>query len=153
MFIFSYSISWFTTRIIFFMKEMQPSRLPPPSPHPIRTSPIRHGKRFSSLTVPEEHREAAVKEAAGTEINYASLHWFCITIILLVCAVEPYCCTFFLQRIKGRMVQQGQVLAGQSPCLWILLVRIIFPLWSQNSCTRKKMTMPFVWKSQESWKI
>jgi len=48
------------------LQEMQPSRLPPPSPHPVRTSPIRHGKRFSSLTVTEEHREAAVKgEAAG----------------------------------------------------------------------------------------
>lgn len=47
---------------------MQPSRLPPPSPHPTRTSPIRHGKRFGSLTVPEEHREAAIKgEAAGRE--------------------------------------------------------------------------------------
>lgn len=50
-----------------FSHEMQPSRLPPPSPHPIRTSPIRHGKRFSSLTVPEEHREAAVKEAAADQ--------------------------------------------------------------------------------------
>ncbi|XP_053712051.1 patatin-like phospholipase domain-containing protein 6 isoform X1 [Synchiropus splendidus] len=46
-----------------FSHEMQPSRLPPPSPHPTRTSPIRHGKRFGSLTVPEEQREAAVKEA------------------------------------------------------------------------------------------
>ncbi|CAL1601765.1 unnamed protein product [Knipowitschia caucasica] len=50
-----------------FCHEMQPCRLPPPSPHPTRTSPIRHGKRFSSLTVPEEHREAAVKEAAAME--------------------------------------------------------------------------------------
>ncbi|XP_033822083.1 patatin-like phospholipase domain-containing protein 6 isoform X4 [Periophthalmus magnuspinnatus] len=50
-----------------FSHEMQPSRLPPPSPHPTRTSPIRHGKRFSSLTVPEEHREAAVKEAAAEQ--------------------------------------------------------------------------------------
>lgn len=46
---------------------MQPSRLPPPSPHPTRTSPVRHGKRFGSLTVTEEHREAAIKgEATGT---------------------------------------------------------------------------------------
>uniref|UniRef100_A0A7N5ZU46 lysophospholipase n=1 Tax=Anabas testudineus TaxID=64144 RepID=A0A7N5ZU46_ANATE len=37
-----------------FSHEMQPSRLPPQSPHPTRTSPIRHGKRFGSLTVPEE---------------------------------------------------------------------------------------------------
>ncbi|XP_075904420.1 patatin-like phospholipase domain-containing protein 6 isoform X4 [Nelusetta ayraudi] len=44
-----------------FSHEMQPSRLPPPSPHPTRTSPVRHGKRFSSLTVPEEQREAAVR--------------------------------------------------------------------------------------------
>ncbi|KAE8300772.1 Neuropathy target esterase [Larimichthys crocea] len=51
-----------------FSHEMQPSRLPPPSPHPTRTSPIRHGKRFGSLTVPEEHREAAIKgEAIGGE--------------------------------------------------------------------------------------
>uniref|UniRef100_A0A665WWQ2 lysophospholipase n=1 Tax=Echeneis naucrates TaxID=173247 RepID=A0A665WWQ2_ECHNA len=52
-----------------FSHEMQPSRLPPPSPHPTRTSPIRHGKRFGSLTVPEEHREAAVKgEATGSRM-------------------------------------------------------------------------------------
>uniref|UniRef100_A0A7N8YIK3 lysophospholipase n=1 Tax=Mastacembelus armatus TaxID=205130 RepID=A0A7N8YIK3_9TELE len=37
-----------------FSHEMQPSRLPPQSPHPTRTSPIRHAKRFGSLTVPEE---------------------------------------------------------------------------------------------------
>ncbi|XP_020555425.1 neuropathy target esterase isoform X2 [Oryzias latipes] len=49
-----------------FSHEMQPSRAPPQSPHPTRTSPIRHGKRFGSLTVPEEQREAAVKaETAG----------------------------------------------------------------------------------------
>ncbi|XP_068177199.1 patatin-like phospholipase domain-containing protein 6 isoform X2 [Antennarius striatus] len=51
-----------------FSHEMQPSRLPPQGPHPTRTSPIRHGKRFGSLTVAEEHREAAVKgEALGGE--------------------------------------------------------------------------------------
>uniref|UniRef100_A0A3Q2QNC6 lysophospholipase n=1 Tax=Fundulus heteroclitus TaxID=8078 RepID=A0A3Q2QNC6_FUNHE len=51
-----------------FSHEMQPSRLPPQSPHAPRTSPVRHGKRFGSLTVPEEHREAAIKgEAAGGE--------------------------------------------------------------------------------------
>uniref|UniRef100_A0A672GM84 lysophospholipase n=1 Tax=Salarias fasciatus TaxID=181472 RepID=A0A672GM84_SALFA len=44
-----------------FSHEMHPSRLPPQSPHPTRTSPVRHGKRFGSLTVPEEHREAAIK--------------------------------------------------------------------------------------------
>ncbi|XP_053712053.1 patatin-like phospholipase domain-containing protein 6 isoform X3 [Synchiropus splendidus] len=50
-----------------FSHEMQPSRLPPPSPHPTRTSPIRHGKRFGSLTVPEEQREAAVKAEQGKD--------------------------------------------------------------------------------------
>ncbi|XP_053273886.1 patatin-like phospholipase domain-containing protein 6 isoform X3 [Pleuronectes platessa] len=51
-----------------FSHEMHPSRLPPPSPHPTRTSPIRHGKRFGSLTVTEEQREAAIRgEAAGGE--------------------------------------------------------------------------------------
>ena len=54
--------------LTFVLQEMQPSRLPPPSPHPTRTSPIRHGKRFGSLTVTEEHREAAIKgEATGRE--------------------------------------------------------------------------------------
>ncbi|KAM4751337.1 patatin-like phospholipase domain-containing protein 6 isoform 4-T4 [Anableps anableps] len=49
-----------------FGHEMHPSRLPPQSPHALRTSPVRHGKRFGSLTVSEEHREAAVKgEATG----------------------------------------------------------------------------------------
>uniref|UniRef100_A0A3Q2YHV0 lysophospholipase n=1 Tax=Hippocampus comes TaxID=109280 RepID=A0A3Q2YHV0_HIPCM len=37
-----------------FSHELHPSRQPPPSPHPTRTSPIRHGKRFGSLTVPED---------------------------------------------------------------------------------------------------
>ncbi|XP_068606606.1 patatin-like phospholipase domain-containing protein 6 [Brachionichthys hirsutus] len=51
-----------------FSHEMQPSRLPPLGPHPTRTSPIRIAKRFGSLTVAEEHREAAVKgEALGGE--------------------------------------------------------------------------------------
>nr|XP_020471001.1 neuropathy target esterase-like [Monopterus albus] len=51
-----------------FSHEMQPSRVPPQSPHPTRTSPIRHGKRFGSLTVPEEYREAAVKgEVTGEQ--------------------------------------------------------------------------------------
>ncbi|XP_061577722.1 patatin-like phospholipase domain-containing protein 6 isoform X1 [Cololabis saira] len=49
-----------------FSNEMHPSRLPPQTPHATRTSPVRHGKRFGSLTVPEEHREAAMKgEAQG----------------------------------------------------------------------------------------
>ncbi|XP_056879484.1 patatin-like phospholipase domain-containing protein 6 isoform X2 [Takifugu flavidus] len=44
-----------------FSHEMHPSRLSPASPYMTRTSPIRHGKRFGSLSVPEEHREAALK--------------------------------------------------------------------------------------------
>nr|XP_057934873.1 patatin-like phospholipase domain-containing protein 6 isoform X4 [Doryrhamphus excisus] len=51
-----------------FSHELHPSRQPPPSPHPTRTSPTRHGKRFGSLTVPEEHREAAIKgDMAGDQ--------------------------------------------------------------------------------------
>uniref|UniRef100_A0AAR2J305 lysophospholipase n=1 Tax=Pygocentrus nattereri TaxID=42514 RepID=A0AAR2J305_PYGNA len=46
-----------------FSHEMQPLRLPPLSPHTTRTSPVRHSKRFSSLTVPDEQREAAVRDA------------------------------------------------------------------------------------------
>ncbi|KAK6300541.1 hypothetical protein J4Q44_G00286390 [Coregonus suidteri] len=46
-----------------FSHEMQLLRLLPLSPHPVpRTSPQRHGKRFGSLTVPMEDREAAVKD-------------------------------------------------------------------------------------------
>uniref|UniRef100_A0AAR2LW20 lysophospholipase n=1 Tax=Pygocentrus nattereri TaxID=42514 RepID=A0AAR2LW20_PYGNA len=48
-----------------FSHEMQPLRLPPLSPHTTRTSPVRHSKRFSSLTVPDEQREAAVRDANG----------------------------------------------------------------------------------------
>uniref|UniRef100_A0A8C8FF28 lysophospholipase n=1 Tax=Oncorhynchus tshawytscha TaxID=74940 RepID=A0A8C8FF28_ONCTS len=48
-----------------FSHEMQLLRLLPLSPHPVpRTSPQRHGKRFGSLTVPAEDREAAVKDAS-----------------------------------------------------------------------------------------
>uniref|UniRef100_A0A8C8K8L7 lysophospholipase n=1 Tax=Oncorhynchus tshawytscha TaxID=74940 RepID=A0A8C8K8L7_ONCTS len=47
-----------------FSHEMQLLRLLPLSPHPVpRSSPQRHGKRFGSLTVPAEDREAAVKDA------------------------------------------------------------------------------------------
>uniref|UniRef100_A0A3B3BKE9 lysophospholipase n=1 Tax=Oryzias melastigma TaxID=30732 RepID=A0A3B3BKE9_ORYME len=49
-----------------FSHEMQPSRPPPQSPHPTRTSPVRHGKRFGSLTVPEEQREAADQSKDGS---------------------------------------------------------------------------------------
>nr|XP_046169085.1 LOW QUALITY PROTEIN: patatin-like phospholipase domain-containing protein 6 [Oncorhynchus gorbuscha] len=48
-----------------FSHEMQLLRLLPLSPHPVpRTSPQRHSKRFGSLTVPAEDREAAVKDAS-----------------------------------------------------------------------------------------
>lgn len=50
---------------------MHPSRLSPASPYVTRTSPIRHGKRFGSLSVPEEHREAALKN--GRNSDYISL--------------------------------------------------------------------------------
>uniref|UniRef100_H3BYQ9 lysophospholipase n=1 Tax=Tetraodon nigroviridis TaxID=99883 RepID=H3BYQ9_TETNG len=51
-----------------FSHEMHPSRLLPASPHVSRSSPSRHGKRFGSLSVPEEHREAALKNGrTGTE--------------------------------------------------------------------------------------
>uniref|UniRef100_A0A667YYV7 lysophospholipase n=1 Tax=Myripristis murdjan TaxID=586833 RepID=A0A667YYV7_9TELE len=65
-----------------FSHEMQPMRVPPLSPHPARpsTSPIRHGKRFGSLTVPEEHREAAVKGEPSA---------FCLT------ATEYFCLFLF----------------------------------------------------------
>ncbi|XP_060715966.1 patatin-like phospholipase domain-containing protein 6 isoform X4 [Tachysurus vachellii] len=46
-----------------FCHEMQPLRLPILSPHASRTSPVRHSKRFSSLNVPEDQREAAVRDA------------------------------------------------------------------------------------------
>ncbi|XP_034155839.1 patatin-like phospholipase domain-containing protein 6 isoform X3 [Pangasianodon hypophthalmus] len=45
-----------------FCHETQPLRLPVLSPHASRTSPVRHSKRFSSLTVPEDQREAAVRD-------------------------------------------------------------------------------------------
>ncbi|KAJ8390679.1 hypothetical protein AAFF_G00100590 [Aldrovandia affinis] len=47
-----------------FSHEMQPLRLLPLSPHPSRTSPVRHSKRFGSMTVTEEHRDAACKNDA-----------------------------------------------------------------------------------------
>ncbi|XP_053471064.1 patatin-like phospholipase domain-containing protein 6 isoform X3 [Ictalurus furcatus] len=52
---------------MFFSQEMQPLRLPVLSPHANRTSPVRHSKRFSSLTVPEEQREAAVRDANAVD--------------------------------------------------------------------------------------
>uniref|UniRef100_A0AAX7VGS6 lysophospholipase n=1 Tax=Astatotilapia calliptera TaxID=8154 RepID=A0AAX7VGS6_ASTCA len=62
-----------------FSHEMHPSRLPPQSPHPTRTSPVRHGKRFGSLTVPEEHREAAVKgETPGRVSAYRLSNSQCV---------------------------------------------------------------------------
>ncbi|KAG7315871.1 hypothetical protein KOW79_020737 [Hemibagrus wyckioides] len=50
-----------------FSHEMQPLRLPVLSPHASRTSPVRHSKRFSSLTVPEDQREAAVRDATAVD--------------------------------------------------------------------------------------
>ncbi|TRY92648.1 hypothetical protein DNTS_007699 [Danionella cerebrum] len=43
------------------------ARPSPLSPHPTRSSPVRHSKRFGSLTVPEKHREAAVQNSLGGE--------------------------------------------------------------------------------------
>ncbi|XP_060754861.1 patatin-like phospholipase domain-containing protein 6 isoform X2 [Neoarius graeffei] len=50
-----------------FCHEMQPLRLPVLSPHASRTSPVRHSKRFNSLTVPEDQREAAVRDANAVD--------------------------------------------------------------------------------------
>ncbi|KAG9334130.1 hypothetical protein JZ751_009100 [Albula glossodonta] len=55
------------------VQEMQPLRLLPLSPHPSRTSPVRHSKRFGSMTVTEEHREAAAKtDAQGIQKSLRS---------------------------------------------------------------------------------
>ncbi|XP_052460486.1 patatin-like phospholipase domain-containing protein 6 isoform X2 [Carassius gibelio] len=45
------------------------ARPSPASPHPTRSSPIRHSKRFGSLTVPDKHREAAVQNATGGDLG------------------------------------------------------------------------------------
>uniref|UniRef100_A0A8B9LUV3 lysophospholipase n=1 Tax=Astyanax mexicanus TaxID=7994 RepID=A0A8B9LUV3_ASTMX len=91
-----------------FSHEMQPLRLPPLSPHTTRTSPVRHSKRFSSLTVPEDQREAAVRESSGktqehmqsgeTERCKADVRlWFAnVCMCLCVCA-----CVFFAGMQKG----------------------------------------------------
>ncbi|TSK17926.1 Neuropathy target esterase [Bagarius yarrelli] len=55
-----------------FCHDMQPLRLPVLSPHANRTSPVRHSKRFSSLTVPEDQREAAVRDANGMQKSLRS---------------------------------------------------------------------------------
>ncbi|XP_057187457.1 patatin-like phospholipase domain-containing protein 6 isoform X1 [Triplophysa rosa] len=47
-----------------FSHDMQP-RPSPVSPHPTRSSPVRHSKRFGSLTVPDKHRDAAVQSATA----------------------------------------------------------------------------------------
>ncbi|XP_042616870.1 patatin-like phospholipase domain-containing protein 6 isoform X1 [Cyprinus carpio] len=47
-----------------FSHDMQ-ARPSPASPHPTRSSPVRHSKRFGSLTIPDKHREAAVQNATG----------------------------------------------------------------------------------------
>uniref|UniRef100_A0A8B9M2B6 lysophospholipase n=1 Tax=Astyanax mexicanus TaxID=7994 RepID=A0A8B9M2B6_ASTMX len=85
-----------------FSHEMQPLRLPPLSPHTTRTSPVRHSKRFSSLTVPEDQREAAVRESSGkTQEHMQSGEterlWFAnVCMCLCVCA-----CVFFAGMQKG----------------------------------------------------
>ncbi|XP_058862795.1 patatin-like phospholipase domain-containing protein 6 isoform X3 [Acipenser ruthenus] len=49
-----------------FSHEMQPLRLPPQSPHPSRTSPVRHSRRFGSCnTVSEEQRDGTGKQESG----------------------------------------------------------------------------------------
>lgn len=50
--------------LVFIFQDMQP-RPSPVSPHPTRSSPIRHSRRFGSLTVPDKHRDAAVQSATG----------------------------------------------------------------------------------------
>ncbi|MGH0171918.1 UNVERIFIED_CONTAM: hypothetical protein FKN15_062138 [Acipenser sinensis] len=46
--------------------EMQPLRLPPQPPHPARTSPVRHSRRFGSCnTVSEEQRDGTGKQESG----------------------------------------------------------------------------------------
>uniref|UniRef100_A0A8C2EWG3 lysophospholipase n=1 Tax=Cyprinus carpio TaxID=7962 RepID=A0A8C2EWG3_CYPCA len=47
-----------------FSHEMQ-ARPFPASPHATRSSPVRHSRRFGSLTIPDKHREAAVQNASG----------------------------------------------------------------------------------------
>uniref|UniRef100_A0A8C1PDU6 lysophospholipase n=1 Tax=Cyprinus carpio TaxID=7962 RepID=A0A8C1PDU6_CYPCA len=49
-----------------FSHEMQ-ARPFPASPHATRSSPVRHSRRFGSLTVPDKHREAAVQNASGIQ--------------------------------------------------------------------------------------
>ncbi|XP_041099669.1 patatin-like phospholipase domain-containing protein 6 [Polyodon spathula] len=49
-----------------FNHEMQPMRLPPQPPHPARTSPVRHSRRFGSCnTVSEEQRDSTGKQESG----------------------------------------------------------------------------------------
>ncbi|MGH0175506.1 UNVERIFIED_CONTAM: hypothetical protein FKN15_070565 [Acipenser sinensis] len=49
-----------------FSHEMQPLRLPPQPPHPARTSPVRHSRRFGSCnTVSEEQRDGTGKQESG----------------------------------------------------------------------------------------
>ncbi|XP_059410516.1 patatin-like phospholipase domain-containing protein 6 isoform X3 [Carassius carassius] len=47
-----------------FSHDMQ-ARPSPASPHATRSSPVRHSRRFGSLTVPDKHCEAAVQNASG----------------------------------------------------------------------------------------
>lgn len=120
------------TPLAFVLWEMQPSRLPPQSPHPTRTSPIRHGKRFGSLTVPEEQREAAIKGEAAGSLNAAKIT-LGVSINTFKCIYCPFSTTasfvfhyllntvhfiYLQEENKGRMEQQCQLLAGLFPCLW-----------------------------------
>uniref|UniRef100_A0A8C5HGN1 lysophospholipase n=1 Tax=Gouania willdenowi TaxID=441366 RepID=A0A8C5HGN1_GOUWI len=139
-----------------FSHEMQPSRLPPQSPHPARTSPVRHGKRFSSLTVPEEHREAAIKgEAAGCDpallngrvtLHHAkagavlarqgdqdaSLHFVlsgCLHVYQRMIDKQDAVCLFVTH--TGEMVGQLAVLTGEP---------LIFTIKAVRDCTYLKIS-------------
>uniref|UniRef100_A0A8C9S2U7 lysophospholipase n=1 Tax=Scleropages formosus TaxID=113540 RepID=A0A8C9S2U7_SCLFO len=52
-----------------FSHEMQPLRLLPSSPHPSRTSPVRHSKRFGGSMGAEEHRETAAAAKGETAVG------------------------------------------------------------------------------------
>uniref|UniRef100_A0A673KK80 lysophospholipase n=1 Tax=Sinocyclocheilus rhinocerous TaxID=307959 RepID=A0A673KK80_9TELE len=54
-----------------FSHDMQ-ARPSPTSPHATRSSPVRHSKRFGSLTIPDKHREAAVQNASGIQKSLRS---------------------------------------------------------------------------------
>lgn len=82
--------------LIHFLQEMHPSRLSPASPYMTRTSPIRHGKRFGSLSVPEEHREAALKNGSIylSSLSHCMEHSVhsCIATGLVFSTLTPFIC-------------------------------------------------------------